>query len=124
MGCRAFGQVSFLSLVFIWAGGCAYSGTPLISERDRSVTASEPIATPQTSSTNQHRQISLASWETTSPNMGSTSTTEAFRSAKELTVEMLVEQVLARNPSLAEMEAAWQAASARYPQAVSLDDPM
>jgi outer membrane protein TolC len=37
---------------------------------------------------------------------------------------MLVEQVLARNPSLAEMEAVWQAASARYPQAVSLDDPM
>jgi len=36
----------------------------------------------------------------------------------------LVKEVLARNPSLAQMEAAWQAASARYPQVTSLDDPM
>jgi outer membrane protein TolC len=42
----------------------------------------------------------------------------------ELSVEALVEQVLAANPSLAQMRAAWQAASARYPQAVSLPDPM
>jgi outer membrane protein TolC len=41
-----------------------------------------------------------------------------------LSVEILVEHVLARNPSLAEMIAAWQAASARYPQVASLDDPM
>jgi outer membrane protein TolC len=42
----------------------------------------------------------------------------------ELPVEALVEQVLARNPSLAQMVAAWQAATARYPQVTSLDDPM
>jgi outer membrane protein TolC len=42
----------------------------------------------------------------------------------ELSVEVLVEQVLARNPSLAQMVAAWQAAAARYPQVTSLDDPM
>jgi outer membrane protein TolC len=42
----------------------------------------------------------------------------------ELTVEALIAQVLARNPSLAEMTAAWHAASARYPQVKSLDDPM
>ena len=41
-----------------------------------------------------------------------------------LSAESLVEQVLARNPSLAQMMAAWQAASARYPQVTSLDDPM
>lgn len=41
-----------------------------------------------------------------------------------LTVEAVVEQVIARNPTLAQMTAAWQAASARYPQARSLDDPM
>jgi outer membrane protein TolC len=41
----------------------------------------------------------------------------------ELSVDLLVEQVLARNPSLAQMVAAWQAASARYPQVISLDDP-
>src|SRR5262245_37323193 len=42
----------------------------------------------------------------------------------ELTADALVEQVLARNPSLAQMVAAWQAAQARYPQVTSLDDPM
>ena len=36
---------------------------------------------------------------------------------------MLVEQVLARNPTLAQMVAAWQAAAARYPQVMALDDP-
>jgi outer membrane protein TolC len=41
-----------------------------------------------------------------------------------LSVEILVEQVLARNPTLAQMMAAYQAAFARYPQAISLDDPM
>jgi outer membrane protein TolC len=44
--------------------------------------------------------------------------------AAELSVDALVEQVLARNPSLAQMVAAWQAASARYPQVTSLEDPM
>jgi outer membrane protein TolC len=41
-----------------------------------------------------------------------------------LSVDIVVEQVLARNPSLAQMIAAWQAATARYPQVVSLEDPM
>lgn len=43
--------------------------------------------------------------------------------ASELSAETLVEQVLARNPTLAQMNAAWQAATARYPQVTSLDDP-
>jgi cobalt-zinc-cadmium efflux system outer membrane protein len=42
----------------------------------------------------------------------------------ELTLDRLVEGVLAQNPSLAQMVAAWQAASARYPQVTSLEDPM
>ncbi len=42
----------------------------------------------------------------------------------ELSVESLIRQVLARNPSLEQMTAAWQAVSARYPQVTSLDDPM
>jgi cobalt-zinc-cadmium efflux system outer membrane protein len=48
----------------------------------------------------------------------------AFAEAAELSVEALVEAVLARNPSVAQMVAAWEAASARYPQVTSLDDPM
>jgi outer membrane protein TolC len=47
-----------------------------------------------------------------------------FAGIVELDPDVLVEQVLARNPSLAQMIAAWQAASVRYPQVTSLDDPM
>jgi outer membrane protein TolC len=42
----------------------------------------------------------------------------------ELSADALVAEVLARNPSLAQMTAAWQAAAARYPQVTSLEDPM
>lgn len=51
-------------------------------------------------------------------------TNETEPSTRELNVVALVEEVLARNPSLAQMDAAWKAASARYPQVRSLDDPM
>jgi outer membrane protein TolC len=59
-------------------------------------------------------QLSPATQPTSAPLEGMT----------ELTAETLAEQVLARNPSLAQMVAAWQAASARYPQVTSLEDPM
>lgn len=42
----------------------------------------------------------------------------------ELSLAQLVAEVEARNPSLQAMVAAWQAAAAKYPQAVALDDPM
>src|SRR5262245_25498234 len=47
-----------------------------------------------------------------------------FAALGELSADAVVQQVLARNPSLSQMVAAWQAASARYPQVTSLDDPM
>jgi cobalt-zinc-cadmium efflux system outer membrane protein len=43
--------------------------------------------------------------------------------AGELAVDALLAQVLANNPSLAQMQAALQAARARYPQVISLEDP-
>lgn len=46
-----------------------------------------------------------------------------FAGCAELSVDALVAQVLARNPSLGQMVAAWEAASTRYPQVTSLDDP-
>jgi outer membrane protein, heavy metal efflux system len=42
----------------------------------------------------------------------------------ELSLTWLVDQVQSRNPSLEAMAAAWRAAAERYPQAVSLEDPM
>lgn len=47
-----------------------------------------------------------------------------FSGMAELSVDAFIDQVLARNPTLAQMVAAWQAASARYPQVTSLEDPM
>jgi cobalt-zinc-cadmium efflux system outer membrane protein len=55
---------------------------------------------------------------------GQQSSAPPFADTSELSVEALIQQVLARNPSLAQMIAAWQAASARYPQVTSLEDPM
>jgi len=50
--------------------------------------------------------------------------TDPFGSPMELHVDQLVAEVQARNPSLQAASAAWRAAAERYPQAVSLDDPM
>jgi cobalt-zinc-cadmium efflux system outer membrane protein len=47
-----------------------------------------------------------------------------FPDSTELSAEALIREVVARNPSLAQMTAAWQAAQARYPQVTALDDPM
>lgn len=49
---------------------------------------------------------------------------DPFSGMKELPVDAFIQHVLARNPTLAQMTAAWQAASARYPQVTSLEDPM
>lgn len=43
---------------------------------------------------------------------------------REFSDQALVDEVLARNPTLAQMTAAWQAATQRIPQAKSWDDPM
>jgi outer membrane protein TolC len=51
------------------------------------------------------------------------STGPAFPQASVLSVDALVQEVLARNPTLPQMTAAWQAASAKIPQVTSLEDP-
>lgn len=49
---------------------------------------------------------------------------DPFAPYDELPLPVLIDGVLARNQSLAAMRAAWQAAAQRYPQVVSLEDPM
>ena len=49
---------------------------------------------------------------------------DQFAGQAELSGEQLVAEVQARNPSLQAATAAWQAAAERYPQMVSLEDPM
>ena len=47
-----------------------------------------------------------------------------FAGERQLSPDRLIAEVEARNPSLQAMAYAWRAAAQRYPQAVSLDDPM
>ena len=49
---------------------------------------------------------------------------DVFAGQAELSLESLIDEVVNRNQSLQAMLAAWRAAAQRYPQAVSLDDPM
>jgi outer membrane protein TolC len=49
---------------------------------------------------------------------------DPFGDVTELPLDRLVAEVQRRNRSIAAMIAAWQAAAQKYPQAVSLDDPM
>lgn len=49
---------------------------------------------------------------------------DPFSGQEELSLDHLLESVEARNPSLQAMIAAWQAASQKYWQVISLDDPM
>ncbi|MDQ6996301.1 MAG: TolC family protein [Mariprofundus sp.] len=47
-----------------------------------------------------------------------------FNHAQRITSALLVETVLARNPDLSSIQAAWEASQARIAQASALDDPM
>ncbi len=48
----------------------------------------------------------------------------SFAGISELTEDGVIQLVLVRNPTLAQMAAAAEAAAARYPQVISLEDPM
>ena len=49
---------------------------------------------------------------------------DVFGGRSELELSVLIEEVLARNPSLQVAIATWREAAQRYPQVVSLEDPM
>lgn len=49
---------------------------------------------------------------------------DPFFNGRELELVTLVHEVLARNPSVQAAVAGWQAAARKYPQAISLEDPM
>ncbi len=98
------------ALIFGLAAGCATFNV----ERSTLNVGAATVPSDQPEALQQPKAPALPRQESDSP----------FAGMKELKVDTLVEQVLARNPSLAQMVAAWQAARARYPQVTSLDDPM
>jgi cobalt-zinc-cadmium efflux system outer membrane protein len=109
-----------------WAAGCA--GPSLVKQASTrapipAIKPSERLA--QLGEPTLVRPASLQiDAETSSPAAPSQLSANLLAGVKELSVDTVVDQVLARNPSLAQMIAAWQAAAARHPQVTSLEDPM
>lgn len=113
--------------------GCLLSAAALLAlgcqagTRSNSVT-NEHAAQPVVHAT-RDRDLVQASFEPVSDQATGSRVVESpedssLANASELSVEALVSEVEARNPSLQGMVAAWQAAAQRYPQAIALDDPM
>lgn len=94
-----------------WMAGCA--GV------EHRVAVLGPLQEPASIARTGDSAIRLAGAETIAP-----SSEDVFLHLQELTEDAVIEQTLARNPSLAQMAAAWEAAQARYPQAIAWDDPM
>lgn len=84
-----------------------------------------PSDVPQTvKDPDAHEGLAIPISEGNAPPCAVGAETLPFAGSAVLLVDVLAEVVLARNPSLAQMVAAQQAAAARYPQVTSLDDPM
>jgi cobalt-zinc-cadmium efflux system outer membrane protein len=119
---RTFSRVSLLLLAC--QAGCGLVAPVPPQHQAAMVPASQqPAAWPQNDSTAvDHLSIHQAHY-LQPPVDAIQATVRAPTLEAELTVDAVVEEVLARNPTLAQMVAAWQAASARYPQVTSLEDP-
>jgi outer membrane protein TolC len=111
----------WLLLIFLLAAGCAgleptnAQTPPLAATADpashRATLAGPVMQAPEPPGT-QSCAVRQASFQ------------PAGGDAAVLAVDDLIAEVLARNPTLAQMIAAQQAAEARYPQVTSLEDPM
>lgn len=81
---------------------------------------------PSSSRPKSAKGIVTAAYEEETPNQIPPATVSGppLDSVEELSLERLIAEVQAVHPSLEAMFAAWQAASQKYPQVISLDDPM
>ena len=70
------------------------------------------------------RPATAADSDATQPYLPAADTEDPFAGAAELPLDRLVFEVQRRNPSLQAVSEAWRAAAQRYPQMVSLEDPM
>ena len=112
-------------VLLLVAAGCSTTQTGTLLRPAAS--ESQPIVARETASRDAPPRVILATF--LAPTVVTTVSTaiqqgNSAPSKETLSVDGLVEDVLARNPSLSQMVAAWQAASARYPQVRSWDDPM
>jgi cobalt-zinc-cadmium efflux system outer membrane protein len=109
-----------LCAIVYFVSGCQstslrFASSPCRTERP---VAAEVAPAPITQS-----PVTTVAFEETTPPLSGQSASRSD-GAPELSLARLIEEVQSRNPSLQAMVAAWQAAAQRYPQAVSLEDPM
>jgi outer membrane protein TolC len=119
---RAWVVGALLGLGLATQGGCAASGSVWVREQATAETAAIGGAAAKTAGEEQDATATAVSGSKMA--LKETAHSNLFGDAAELPLERLIEQVLARNPTIAQMTAAYQAAQARYPQVISLDDPM
>ncbi len=86
--------------------------------------ASPGRAQPAPAPTQSRQETAAQSSDSLTAVYGSGDPSDPFSGQAELSLEQLVAEVQGRNPSLQAASAAWRAAAERYPQMVSLDDPM
>lgn len=102
------------------AAGCRSASPPL-----RRSASTDRVQTGQEAFAAERPAIALASHQDSAgTGYVELDADDPFAGQAELQPDRLVEEVLARNPSLQATVAAWRAAAQRYPQVVSLDDPM
>ena len=78
----------------------------------------------ETAATSTGSTVSAVSTQAPASPAPTALTQDPLSNQAESSVEQLVAEVQARNPSLEAASAAWRAAAERHPQAVLLDDPM
>ncbi len=117
-----------LALVMLLAAGCS-SAKPQIRQAavgEPGGTIARPISVPNGPPATAPTVAPVVQATHRLPMVESAGTIEkvAFLGETELSLPQLLREVEARNPSVQAMVFAWQAMSQRYPQVVSLDDPM
>jgi len=104
--------------------GCNALPGPKAARSPAPVAQARPAGEKEPQETKPIRQTALFVPAAAADKTDSPAPAVPFEAMAELSPEALVQQVLLRNPSLGQMVAAWKAASVRYPQVTSLDDPM
>src|SRR5687768_15499395 len=115
-----------LGKLYAWGHllGIALAGLPGCALRQRPTMCQKPAPAAAAESKPQASQVSLAGYQSHAvevQRLPAVVCDDPFVGHEYLTLDVLVENVLARNRSLEAMFSAWRAAAQRYPQVVALD---
>lgn len=125
-------QMAFWALLFVLGiSGCRSAPAPrptlAASAPSFSISkAATPVAAGSARASSDPSTVQPAAFQESAPKAEASppSALEEIAPEGELGFQDFVAAVVARHPTVQAMAAAWQAAAQRYPQAISLDDPM